>query len=148
MYKKFIAFLLTFTLLLSLGPGISVFATGTTVQNPVIWADVPDVDIIRVGDAYYMTSTTMHMNPGVPIMKSTDLVNWEIVNYAYDILAANDKQALLNGENEYGQGSWASAIRYNKGKFYIVVGSLHEAAYGPLREGRAAEGLPDLAIFQ
>ncbi len=124
MYKRFMAFLLTFTLLPSLVPGISVFAAGTTVQNPVIWADVPDVDIIRVGDAYYMTSTTMHMNPGVPIMKSTDLVNWEIVNYAYDILAANDKQALLNGENEYGQGSWASALRYNKGKFYIVVGSL------------------------
>ena len=124
MYKKFMALLLTFTLFPSLLPGISVFAAGTTVQNPVLWADVPDVAIIRVGDVYYMTSTTMHMNPGVPIMKSTDLENWEIVNYAYDILAANDKQALLNGENEYGQGSWASAISYNQGKFYIVVGSL------------------------
>jgi beta-xylosidase len=42
--------------------------------------------MIRVGDTYYMSSTTMHMSPGVPIMKSEDLVNWEIVNYAYQIL--------------------------------------------------------------
>ena len=50
----------------------------------VLYSDIPDLDIIRVGDVYYMTSTTMHMNPGVPIMKSVDLINWEIVNYVYD----------------------------------------------------------------
>ena len=44
-------------------------------QNPIIWADVPDVSVIRVNDTYYMSSTTMHMSPGVPIMKSKDLVN-------------------------------------------------------------------------
>lgn len=52
--------------------------------NPVIHADVPDISRIRVGNIYYMSSTTMHMAPGVPIMKSTDMVNWEIVNYAYN----------------------------------------------------------------
>lgn len=57
-------------------------------QNPILWADVPDVAAIRVGDTYYMSSTTMHMSPGLPIMKSTNLVNWEIVSYAYDTLAA------------------------------------------------------------
>lgn len=60
-------------------------AVSKDAQNPVIWADVPDPSVIRVGDNYYMTSTTMHVNPGVPIMKSKDLVNWEIVNYVYDI---------------------------------------------------------------
>ncbi|MGG1550193.1 family 43 glycosylhydrolase [Paenibacillus ferrarius] len=94
-----------------------------SAKNPIIWADVPDVDVIRVNDTYYMTSTTMHMNPGVPIMKSKDLVNWEIVNYVYDILAANDKQTLSNGQNIYGQGSWASSIRYHNGKFYVVFAS-------------------------
>lgn len=49
--------------------------------NPVIFADVPDIDIIRVDDAFYMVSTTMHLSPGCPVMKSYDLVNWEIVNY-------------------------------------------------------------------
>src|SRR5262245_34444319 len=53
-------------------------------QNPIIHADVPDIAMIRVGDTYYMSSTTMHMSPGVPIMKSKDLVNWELVNYAYN----------------------------------------------------------------
>ncbi|HKX32482.1 MAG TPA: family 43 glycosylhydrolase, partial [Blastocatellia bacterium] len=90
------------------------------VQNPIIWADVPDPDVIRVGNTYYMTSTTMHFNPGVPIMKSTDLVNWEIVNYVYDTLENGDRQNLNNGQNEYGQGSWASSLRYRNGTFYVV----------------------------
>lgn len=45
--------------------------------NPVIFADVPDIDIIRVDDAFYMVSTTMHLSPGCPVMKSYDLVNWK-----------------------------------------------------------------------
>ena len=48
-------------------------------KNPLIWADVPDLAIIRVADTYYMSSTTMHMSPGLPIMKSRDLVNWQLV---------------------------------------------------------------------
>lgn len=56
------------------------------------------------------------MNPGVPIMKSKDLINWEIVNYVYDVLEHDDKQELRNGKNEYGKGSWASSIKYD-GKF-------------------------------
>lgn len=55
-------------------------------KNPILWADMPDIAIIRVGDAYYMSSTTMHMSPGLPIMKSTDLVNWRLVSYAYNTL--------------------------------------------------------------
>ena len=54
--------------------------------NPVINADVPDPDVIRVGDDFYMVSTTMHLMPGAPIMKSKDLVNWEIVSYVFDRL--------------------------------------------------------------
>ncbi|MFC4965972.1 family 43 glycosylhydrolase [Paenibacillus sp. GCM10023248] len=124
MYKKMFAFLLVFTLVVSCLPGSNTAqAAESTAKNPIIWADVPDVDVIRVNDTYYMTSTTMHVNPGVPIMKSKDLVNWEIVNYVYDILAANDKQTLSNGQNLYGQGSWASSIRYNNGKFYVVFAS-------------------------
>src|ERR1043165_8944035 len=81
-------------------------AAQTTAQNPIIWAAVPDLDVIRVGNNYYMSSTTMHMNPGVPIMKSTDLVNWSIVNYVYPTLGNGDKENLANGANEYGKGSW------------------------------------------
>ena len=87
--------------------------------NPIIWADVPDMSMMRVGDTYYMSSTTMHMNPGVPIMKSKDLSNWEIVNYAYDILGEKEETMLLNGKNTYGKGSWASCIRYVNGKYFV-----------------------------
>ena len=97
--------------------------SGTNVTNPVIWADVPDPSVIRVGDTYYMSSTTMHMNPGVPIMKSKDLANWELVNYVYDVLGDKDQQTLTNGENEYGRGSWASSLRYQNGYYYVVFSS-------------------------
>ncbi|MFO7620384.1 MAG: glycoside hydrolase 43 family protein [Bacteroidales bacterium] len=90
-----------------------------SAQNPVIFADVPDISIVRAGDTYYMSSTTMHMSPGVPIMKSKDLVNWEIVNYAYNTLGDVDALNLNNGKNAYGRGSWASCIRYHNGTFYV-----------------------------
>jgi len=88
-------------------------------KNPVIFADVPDVSMIRVGDTWYMSSTTMHMSPGVPIMKSKDLVNWQIVNYAYNTLGDVDALNLENGKNAYGRGSWASCIRYHNDTFYV-----------------------------
>lgn len=88
-------------------------------RNPVIFADVPDMSMIRVGSTYYMSSTTMHLSPGVPIMKSTDLVNWRLVGYAYDTLANVDALNLANGKSTYGRGSWASSIRYHKGTYYV-----------------------------
>lgn len=88
-------------------------------SNPIIFADVPDASILRTGDTYYMSSTTMHMNPGVPIMKSKDLVNWDLINYAYDTLANIDALNLENGKSTYGRGSWASCIRYHKGTYYV-----------------------------
>jgi len=88
-------------------------------RNPVIWADVPDVAVIRVGETYYMSSTTMHMSPGLPIMKSKDLVNWELIGYAYDRLVENDAMNMENGRSCYGRGSWASSLRYHNGTYYV-----------------------------
>jgi beta-xylosidase len=50
-------------------------------NNPIIWSDFPDPDVIRVEDTYYMVSTTMHFMPGVVILRSYDLINWEIASY-------------------------------------------------------------------
>ena len=77
-----------------------------TARNPIVHADVPDIAMIRVGDTYYMSSTTMHMSPGLPIMKSTDLVNWRMASYAYETLADNEALRLENGKNAYGAGSF------------------------------------------
>lgn len=92
-------------------------------SNPVIYADVPDMDIIRVNDTYYMVSTTMHLSPGCPIMKSKDLVNWEIVNYVYDILGDTDAMNLRNGESMYGNGQWAASLQYHNNKYYVAFNS-------------------------
>lgn len=97
----------------------AIAAFSQKATNPIIHADVPDLSMIRVGDTYYMSSTTMHMSPGVPIMKSKDLVNWKLVSYAYDILDSVDALNLDNGKTAYGSGSWASSLRYHKGIYYV-----------------------------
>jgi beta-xylosidase len=99
----------------------SVSAQVKQDQNPIIFADVPDMSMVRVGDSYYMSSTTMHMSPGTPIMKSKDLVNWQLVNYAYQTLGDADALTLNNGKNAYGKGTWASCIRYHNGTFYVTT---------------------------
>lgn len=100
---------------------IQLFSLNTQAQahNPIIYADVPDMSMIRVGDNYYMSSTTMHMSPGVPIMKSKDLINWQIVSYAYETLGDMDELNLENGKSCYGRGTWASSIRYHNKTFYV-----------------------------
>jgi beta-xylosidase len=108
----------TFILFFSLLYIVS-YAQDYSTRNPIIFADVPDMSIVRVDDTYYMSSTTMHMSPGIPILKSNDLVNWSIINYAYDTLANIDAMNLDNGKSSYGRGSWASCIRYHDGSFYV-----------------------------
>jgi len=98
----------------------NLFAHGQA-RNPIIFADVPDMSIIRVSNTYYMSSTTMHMSPGIPIMKSKDLVNWQLVSYCYDTLASIDELNLTNGKSTYGRGSWASSMRYHNGTFYVTT---------------------------
>ena len=106
-------------LLLSLFAIIYTFS----VNNPIIWADVPDIDMIRVEDTYYMISTTMFYTPGAPIMKSKDLASWEICNYVYDILGDSAKHKLQNNEHDYSHGQWAASLRYKDGFFYVFFGS-------------------------
>ena len=105
------------TVLALLAQGVAVAET----QNPVIFADVPDLAMIRVGKNYYMSSTTMHMSPGLPIMKSTDLINWQPINYAYDTLADMPELNLTEGKSTYGRGSWASSLRFHKGMYYVTT---------------------------
>jgi len=139
----------------------TLFAVGQTqaesARNPVLWADVPDVAAIRVGDTYYMASTTMHLSPGLPIMKSKNLVNWELVGYAYDTLTDNESLRLENGRNAYGRGSWAPCLRYHNGTFYASTfsstsGRTHiytttDIEKGPWKETAFAPSLHDHSLF-
>lgn len=108
-----------------------------TYTNPVIWSDFPDNDVIRVNDTYYMVATSMFYFPGVPILKSKDLVNWEYASNAVQQFKQHPFYDL-NGGNRYGHGQWASSLRYHNGKFYVLFVTLDEG--GMLLTANKAEG--------
>ncbi len=93
--------------------------------NPVIHADFPDPDVVRVGDAYYMISTSMHMFPGGQILRSYDLMHWEHCSYVYDVLGETPRQRMDGGEppHIYGRGMWAASLKYAGGCFHVVFTS-------------------------
>lgn len=99
------------------------------IQNPMLWADVPDPDVIRVGDTFYMVSTTMHLMPGGPVMASKDLKNWETVGYIFDKLTDSPKYDLREG-TVYGRGQWATSLKYHKGKFYALLAPNERGSMG------------------
>ena len=99
------------------------------IQNPMLWADVPDPDIIRVGDTFYLVSTTMHLMPGAPIMKSKDLKNWETIGYIFDRLTDSPKYDLQEG-TAYGRGQWATSLKYHKGRFYALLAPNEQGPMG------------------
>ncbi len=95
---------------------------GTKYQNPIVRADFPDPDVIRVGDTYYMVSTTMHNFPGATILKSNDLVNWEYCAHPLKQLSNKAGYDLKTATaNAYGSGMWACSMKYHNGKFYILI---------------------------
>ena len=91
-----------------------------TFTNPLFYDEFSDPDILRVGDDYYLAGTTMHAVPGLVILHSRDLVNWENISYCFDRFDFDDDAfALKNHKEIYGQGIWAPCIRYANGQFYV-----------------------------
>ena len=91
-----------------------------TFTNPLFYDEFSDPDILRVGDDYYLAGTTMHAVPGLVILHSKDLVNWEFASYCFDRFDfTEDRFSLKNHEEIYGQGIWAPCIRYANGQFYV-----------------------------
>ena len=91
-----------------------------TFSNPLFYDEFSDPDLIRVGDDYYLTGTTMHAMPGLPVLHSRDLVNWELMSYAVDRLDLGPRYRLEGGDI-YGQGIWAPSFRYHNGTFHIFA---------------------------
>ena len=106
--------------------GGSLYAT---IKNPMLWADVPDPDVIRVNDTFYLVSTTMHLMPGAPVMASKDLQNWETVGYIFDRLTDSPKYDLQEG-TVYGRGQWATSLKYHNGKFWALLAPNEAGAMG------------------
>lgn len=107
--------------------------------NPIIKTDYPDPDVIRVEDTYYMVSTTMHFFPGGVILKSYDLVHWEIVTYVFKRLDSTPAQRLEGEQNIYGKGMWAASLRYHEDRFYICF-SAYDTGKTYLYTANKAEG--------
>jgi beta-xylosidase len=87
-------------------------------KNPILNADYSDPDAIRVGDDYYMTSSSFNHAPGLPVLHSKDLVNWTIINHALPQQYPVDVFSKV----QHGNGVWAPSIRYHEGEFYIYYG--------------------------
>lgn len=86
-------------------------AAAAQYTNPVIWQDFADIDVIRDGDTYYASASTMHYSPGAPVLRSYDLVNWEIAGHSVPVLDFGAKYDL-NGARGYVRGVWASSLAY------------------------------------
>ena len=125
-----------------------------TYTNPLFYEEFSDPDIIRVGNDFYMTGTTMHTMPGLPVLHSTDLVNWTLLGYALDQLDLGPEFRLEGGEI-YGQGIWAPCIRYRDGKFYIFSNVNKQKTQiftasdprGPWQHSEASYNYHDLTVF-
>jgi len=96
-----------------------------TYTNPVINADYsdPDVCVGASGEDYYMTASSFQCVPGLPVLHSKDLVNWEIINYALPSLYEGDAELQKHFSTpQHGKGVWAPSIRYHNGWYYIYWG--------------------------
>jgi beta-xylosidase len=91
-----------------------------TYRNPVLYADYPDPDIIRVGEDYYFATTTFVDVPGVLILHSKDLVNWELACHVVPRLEGSERYDMIGGV-AYRHGLFATSLRYHSGTFYAVV---------------------------
>jgi beta-xylosidase len=126
-----------------------------TYSNPLFYDEFSDPDMIRVGSDYYLTGTTMHTMPGLPILHSHDLVNWRIIGYAFDRLDLGPDFRLEGGKEIYGQGIWAPSFRYHNGTYYIFANvnrfglQVFRATdpRGPWKHNRITQGLHDLSVL-
>ncbi len=126
-----------------------------TYTNPLFYEEFSDPDLIRVGNDYYLTGTTMHAMPGLPVLHSKDLVNWELCGYALDKLDLGPAYRLEDGKNIYGQGIWAPSLRYHNGTFYIFSNVNHETTQlfratnpkGPWTHTQMKRAFHDLSVL-
>ncbi|UII29456.1 glycoside hydrolase 43 family protein [Fulvivirga maritima] len=89
-----------------------------TYKNPILYADYSDPDICKVGDDFYMTASSFNAVPGLPILHSKDLVNWELIGYGLDRQPPFDHFSTP----QHGNGVWAPSIRHHNSEFYIYYG--------------------------
>lgn len=130
--QKKVSQVVTFGTMLALMVGTLVCAGSQPAekefQNPILFADYSDPDVIRDGNNYYLVASTFHFVPGIPILHSNDLVHWTILGHIVSRLDLNEKYSLVGG-NKYGEGIWAPAIRRHSGRFYVYFPTPKEGIF-------------------
>lgn len=111
---------------------------GGTYQNPIIPSDYSDIDCIRVGEDYYAISSTFQFSPGMTLLHSKDLVNWEICTNIVEDLTRIGTELNWNRMNRYARGIWAGTLRYHNGRFYLFFGTPDEGYF--MTSASRAEG--------
>jgi beta-xylosidase len=96
-----------------------------TYSNPILHTDYSDPDVIRVGDNFYMTASSFNCIPGLPILQSRDLVNWELIGYALPEMYTDDQTKIP----QHGNFVWAPAIRFHNNEYYIYWGDPDHGIY-------------------
>ncbi|TDW61481.1 beta-xylosidase [Novosphingobium sp. PhB55] len=121
-----------------------------TYQNPLLYADYSDPDVIRSGDAYYLVASSFHMSPGLPVLRSHDLVHWTLVSHvlarlpdtpAYNLVGAfkiTDANPRDTAGTKYGGGPWAPSIREHGGRFFVYWATPDEGIF--MATARRPEG--------
>lgn len=109
-----------------------------TYLNPIIPSDYSDIDCIRVGDDYYAISSTFQFSPGMTMLHSKDLVNWEICGNIIQDLTQISPELNWNRMNRYGKGVWAGTLRYHNQRFYLFFGTPDEGYF--MTSSPSAEG--------
>src|SRR5215831_17470103 len=95
-----------------------------TFRNPILFADYSDPDVIQVGGDFYLTTSSFHCTPGLPVLHSRDLVNWTLVSHAVKNLPHRRYHSV-----QPGCGIWAPSIRFHDGRFWIFFAMPDEGIY-------------------
>jgi beta-xylosidase len=150
----------TVTIVLSIIALTGCAAQERLYRNPILYADYSDPDVIRVGESYYMVASTFHFSPGLPVLKSRDLVHWTILGHAlpklsfhpsYDLPGPVDwtdatERLKFNPAmgHRYSAGVWAPAIRFHRGRFYIYFATPTDGVF--MVSAEKAEGPWDAPV--
>jgi len=122
------------------GSGGTPAVCAATYDNPIIWEDLPDLEVIRVDDAYYYTASTFHYSPGAPVLRSYDLVHWEYAGHSVPVLDFHASYNLA-GSRSYVNGIWASTLQYRESnQTFYWMGCMHNVGGGYVFTAQSPEG--------
>jgi beta-xylosidase len=108
-------------------------------QNPVLWEDLADADVLRVGDTYYYSASNMHYSPGAPILSSKDLAHWKYIGHSVPVLDFGPAYNLEGG-SAYIRGTWASFLGYRQSNRTFYWGGCIDTKHTYIYTAKAAEG--------